>query len=121
MADASFEFQGGGPDALAAKLEGFESALADELESAAEEIGLRILAEAKKRVNVDTGRLRASLASDVEDVGAYAVSVVVGSNVSYAPHHEYDYPFLRPSVESQREFIRQRVAEAIENAADRVS
>lgn len=92
-----------------------------QLDDAAEEIGLRVMADAARKVNVDTGRLRASLDSDVEEIGEWAVKVAVGSNVEYAPYHEIDYPFLRPALEENEDFIRDRVEEALEQAAEEAS
>lgn len=154
MADASFEFEGGGPDDLAAKLEAFGPALADELEDAAEDIALRIEADAKRKAPVESGRLRGSIASEAERVSEEVVRAVIGSNVEYAPFVEMGtdphpitgdplaweggggemqfatevqhpgtpaQPFLRPAVEQNKPFVRDRVAEAVENATEKVS
>lgn len=53
--------------------------------------------------NVQTGRLRASIAGRVENDGRRGV---VGSNVSYAPYLELGvkrrkaYPYLKPAIDS---------------------
>lgn len=51
---------------------------------------LRVERSAKQNVPVDTGRLRASIASEirVEGLGGTSVKGVVGSNVVYAPYVE---------------------------------
>ena len=43
--------------------------------------------------HVDTGRLRASIATRVVTMNAE-----VGTNVEYARKHEKDYPFLKPAL-----------------------
>lgn len=65
------------------------------------QLGLKIEAEAKKRCPVDTGRLRASINTQLQ--GDYKVRV--GSNVEYAPYVEYGtenqraQSFLRPAID----------------------
>jgi HK97 gp10 family phage protein len=67
--------------------------------------GLRIVREAKQRCPVDTGRLRASITAELIRQGDKP-RVLVGSNVSYAPHVEFGtenqaaQPFLRPAARS---------------------
>lgn len=154
MADASFEFEGADPEDLADSLENFERVLGDELEAAAEDIALRIEADAKRKAPVDSGRLQGSIASEAERVSEAVVRAVIGSNVEYAPFVEMGtdphpitgdplaweggggemqfatevqhpgtpaQPFLRPAVEQNRSYVRERVAEAVENAAEKVS
>lgn len=122
MVDAEFKMEHNrNMHDVANRLRDLQNTTNRELEGAAEEIGLRILADAARMVNIDTGRLRASLDTDVEDIGEWAVKVVVGSNVGYADIHEMDYPFLRPAVEQNEEQIRQLVEEALETAAEEAS
>lgn len=122
MVDAEFkmEHQRNMHD-VAERLRDIQNTANKELDEAAEEIGLRILADAARKVNVDTGRLRASLDSGVEEIGEWAVKVSVGSNVEYAPYHEADYPFLRPAIEENEDFIRSRIEEALKIAAEEAS
>lgn len=87
--DTEFNWDGGGPAALEARLEAFESALDDELFEAMEELGLRIEATARRLVPVSSGRLRSSLSHDVQREGASTIVLHVGTNVEYAPHVEY--------------------------------
>lgn len=95
---------------------------ADEnLEAAAEEISLRIMADAQRNVNVDTGRLRASVNQEVERVAEHTVRAVIGSNVEYAPFQEVIHPYLRPAIRDNADWIRQRIEQALESAAEEVS
>ena len=95
---------------------------ADEnLEEAAEEISLRIMADARRNVNVDTGRLRASINQEVERVTEHTVRAIVGSNVEYAPYLEVTHPYLRPAIQDNADWIRQRIEEALDAAAAEVS
>lgn len=99
---------------VADRLRDIQNTMGRNLNEAAEEIALRVLATAARLVNVDTGRLRASLNWNLQELGEWAVKVSVGSPVSYAPYHEIDYPFLRPAVEANEAEIRRLVEEAIE-------
>lgn len=58
---------------------------------------LLVEAAAKRIVHVDTGRLRASITHETEVQGDEVVGRI-GSNVEYAMYHEYDFPYLRPSL-----------------------
>lgn len=65
--------------------------------------GLRIVREAKERCPVDTGRLRSSITAELIRQGDKP-RVLIGSNISYAPHVEFGtstraaQPFLRPAA-----------------------
>lgn len=114
--EAVFSWADRTPVDAAAMFARFKDELPGELEAAAEEITLRVQADAARNVRVDTGRLRSSIESLVERVGSDVIRGEVGTNVEYAPFVEFDYPFLRPAVEANRPFIEQRVAEAVESA-----
>lgn len=87
--DMEFEWDGGGPAALEAKFEAFDTALDQRLYEAMEELGLRIEATARKLAPVDDGRLRSSITSEVQREGTDTLALYVGTNLSYAPHVEY--------------------------------
>ena len=116
--DISIDWQRGrSPAAMIAKLEGFEAAFFErELPKAAEEIGLKIEASAKENAPVDTGTLRASIAQDVERVVAHTVKALIGTNVEYSIIQEVEQPYLRPAIEQNRDYIKERVKQAFENA-----
>lgn len=114
--DATLNWPGASPADHAAALEEFQEVLPEYLESAADEIALRIEADAAREVNVDTGRLRASIDHEVERVATHTVRAAVGSNVEYAPFVEMDYPFLRPVFEANHDLVEQRIGEALEDA-----
>lgn len=110
------------PDELAERLSDLESAITSELESAADDIGVRIQSSAAMGAPVDEGRLRSSIERVVEKAGEYIVSVVVGSNVEYAPFQEFGtifmsaQPFLRPALEENKSWIIERLETAVEDA-----
>jgi hypothetical protein len=108
------------PAQAAEAFEEFEEQCIDNLEAKAEELALRIQRDAQRLVNVDTGRLRASIDHELERVMDHMVRVTVGSNVEYAPFHEMDYPFLRPAFERNESRIRSAVQQALTSAWEAV-
>ena len=66
---------------------------------------------------VDSGRMRGSISYTVYPDKAYAL---VGTNVEYAPHHEYGTskmkarPFLRPTFDENKGKIREMIRNEIE-------
>jgi hypothetical protein len=88
-----------------------------------DKIGFLVEGKAKELCPVDTGRLRASIQHkiNVDDF-----SVVIGTNVPYAPYVEYMYdinnphpgretgqmPFLRPSLFLLKDKINQMIKKA---------
>jgi phage gpG-like protein len=119
--DATLEWDGETPADRAEMLREFTDVLPERMEAASEEISLRVMRDAQRLVNVDTGRLRASIEQEVERIAEHTVRAVVGSNVEYAPTHEMDYPYLRPAFESNRDFIRERIKQAVDDAWGEVS
>ncbi|WP_323192416.1 HK97 gp10 family phage protein [Halostella sp. PRR32] len=118
--DATLEWDGETPADRVAMFQEFTDALPQRLEAAVEEISLRVMRSAQRLVNVDTGRLRSSIKQESERIATHTVRAIVGSNVEYAPFHEMDYPYLRPAFEQNRQFIRERIATAVESAWDGV-
>ena len=86
MADSiTFEWDSGqSPEALADDLETLEDALGRHLREAMEEWVLRVEADAKRLAPVESGRLRGSIASEVQRAGRQILSAHVGTNVEYA-------------------------------------
>ncbi len=80
-----------------------EKATAAQLAKAAEIIGGMAESYAKQLCPVDTGNLRNSITHSAEYEGH---TVVIGSNVEYAPHVELGTvrmatrPYLRPAIEN---------------------
>lgn len=116
--DATLEWEGLDPAEAAEALEAFRDELPGQLEQAAEDIAVKVAADASREVNVDTGRLRSSIDFVVENVAEDVIRSSVGSNVEYALFHELDYPWLRPAFESNRQYIVDRVTEAVEAARE---
>lgn len=75
---------------------------------------LLVLADAKRYCPVDTGRLRASLAHEIE-MSKDGVTGRVGTNVKYGVYVEYGtsnpnypkQPYLRPALEKNKGKIKQ--------------
>lgn len=105
----------------AKRLQELQETVSTNLEDAAEEISLSVMADAARNAPVDTGRLRASIDQDVERVTRHTVKALVGSNVEYAPIQEVDQPYLRPAFEANRKDIRRLVNKALDNAVEEVS
>ena len=99
------------------RLQQLQSDVEKEIDAVAEEIALRIVADARRGVNVDTGRLRASIDFETETEGEFKASIRVGSNVEYAIFQEFDNPYIRPAIEENRETITDLIEEAV---ADKV-
>lgn len=114
--DAGIEWTGQSPSEAAERLEQLQNELSAGLDGAMEEISLRVMADARREAPVDTGRLRSSIDQEVEQVAEHTVRAVVGSNVEYAPVQEVSQPYLRPAFEANKEFIRERITAAVENA-----
>lgn len=105
------------PHEVATKLRDLADNVDREQEDAAEEIALRVLADARRKVNVDTGRLRSSIDYEIE-VQGQVVTIRVGSNVVYAIWQELDSPYLRPAWSEQEDSIERILIEMIERAAN---
>jgi len=119
----TFEWQGEAPYDVAEKLRDATDVLKDRLETAMNLIVKRVEATAKKLAPVDTGTLRASIASVVRDLaGTAAVAGVVGTDVKYGIFQEFGtavmdaQPFLRPAFRNNRNFIETTLASAVESA-----
>lgn len=96
-----------------------ENALTQEIITALMRGGMIIEADAKRRCPVDTGRLRASLTTDVEREGKTTFVLKVGTNVEYASFVEYGtsrmaaQPFLRPAVDAKAKDVVDEIRESI--------
>lgn len=122
MVDAYFEWKHGKDmDTAIRRLQELDESASRNLEEVAEEIGLRIMADARRNAPVDTGRLRASIEQETRTLTEHAVKVLIGSNVDYAPVQEVQQPYLRPAVEQNKDIILRLAREALEDAADEVS
>lgn len=96
-----------------------ENALTQEVITALMRGGMIIEADAKRRCPVDTGRLRASLTTDVEREGKTTFVLKVGTNVEYASFVENGtsrmaaQPFLRPAVDAKAKDVVDEIRESI--------
>ena len=126
MANDTIEFnwkRGKSPSAFVGKLALFDRALDNRLEAAMDDAVLMVEREAKGRAPVDTGTLRASLASEVRTDVEEAVKGYVGSHVEYSIHQEFGTskmgasPFLQPAIDAKRAEILARFKKAVHEAA----
>ena len=80
---------------LAEKFKSAGKKIQGRIDKALNEAGLLVERTAKiyQTPHVDTGRLRASIATRLVTMNAE-----IGTNVSYARKHEKDYPFLKPAL-----------------------
>jgi len=120
MARASIEVQQG--KELANKFKQISKSVENEIEQALFESALMIERDAKIKVPVDTGRLRASISSRlVEKSGTpYAE---VGTSISYAKIQEFGsskqpaQPFLYPAYVENKQKILKKLAKAFKKGA----
>lgn len=98
--------------------------------------GLLVERDAKILCPVDTGRLRASITHRLEGAGSTKPTVLVGTNVEYAPYVEFGHggrevgkasrsgatlyaggfvgkPYLFPALRQNRDRIKELVTEAV--------
>ena len=71
-----------------------------------------IEADSKLLVGVDSGRLRASLTSQVEDKGDKIIGEC-GTNVEYGFFHALQNPYLETAVDQNLENIRRKIGDAL--------
>lgn len=96
-----------------------ENAHTQEIITALMRGGMIIETDAKRRCPVDTGRLRASLTTDVEREGKTTFVLKVGTNVEYASFVENGtsrmaaQPFLRPAVDAKAKDVVDEIRESI--------
>lgn len=124
MVDINIDWKTGkSPQAFAARMAAFKKRLDGELENAMQDSVAWVEADAKKRAPVDTGTLRASIAGMVKADVNDGVKGYIGSNVEYAPVQEFGsarmgaQPFLTPAIEKNRDRIKDRFREAVDDAA----
>lgn len=118
--------RGRSPSAFGGRMILFKKRLNKELEEAMQDSVLWVERDAKEFAPVDTGNLRASIASMVESSGVLKSEVrgVIGSNVDYAPFQEFGtsrmgaQSFLRPAMEKNRDRILKRFRQAVQDAGD---
>ena len=98
---------------LAAKFKGAGKKVQGRIDKALNEAGLLVERTAKiyQTPHVDTGRLRASIATRLVTMNAE-----VGTKVSYARKHEKDYPFLKPALVDKRGEIKKILHKGLTDA-----
>lgn len=115
-----------GLEELQRALEGFGG---DWSEVASEALGIGLATlESAAKVNapVDTGRLRSSIASQIERTVGSEIVGKVGSNVEYASYQEYGTkyqsgkPYLRPALEQNLNTVVKQFEEGINRALARL-
>ena len=108
--------RGHDPKSLERKLRALNDDLQSELVGAFETIMLMIEATAKQYAPVDTGRLRADISTEVEQI-ANEVIGNIGNNVGYAPYQEHIYhPYLQPAIDAHVDDARRILEQAVSSA-----
>lgn len=108
-----------GVEGVVNKLSQMNIVVQTETKMALKEAGMKIQADAKRNVLVDTGRLKNSITTEIWN-GGYTVTV--GTNVKYAPFVEYGTkywggkPFLRPAYKDNTENIQRELKKILEKA-----
>lgn len=99
-----------------------EEGLDPKLEKALLEAAHFMVGQAQSRVRVDTGSLMKSIR--VEHIrqlavrvraGGYITNPKTGKIVNYAIFVEAKYPFLRPSWEEAKHFVKEKIRESMED------
>jgi HK97 gp10 family phage protein len=105
-----------GLDQFLAQLEGLSSVAQSDIIRTAVMDGAYITErEAKRIVPVDTGNLKNSIRSEIDEVTHSFVSAVTGTNVEYAPYVELGTsrqsakPYLRPAQDTQVDQIKRAI------------
>jgi len=85
-----------------------------------------IVTDARKEAPVDTGRLRASIGSEILRTAGSEIVGRVGSNIDYASYQEFGTryqsgkPFLRPALEKNRDRVVKLFEKGIDEALRRL-
>lgn len=89
MTEVEYEWDDGSPEAFARKLAELEEVMMKYLSEAMETAVMLVESTAKELVPVDSGTLRTSIASEVQQIATNVVKGFVGSNVPYADDVEF--------------------------------
>lgn len=89
MSDVTIEWDGDDPEELAAKFEEFDRAVEDNLEDAMNTVVKQIAADASEKAPYKTGWLSSNIRGIALGWVGEVLEGAVGTNVHYAPHHEY--------------------------------
>lgn len=101
-----FEWDGRGPAAMIGDLTGFEDVLIEEITSEAEELADSLLDDTQDLAPVDTGELRDSYETEIEEVLGAIIEVRVRSDVEHAPYQEFmdiGTPHVGPALEQNKD------------------
>lgn len=88
------------------------------VEKAVVKATLKVEADAKKKVPIDTGRLRSSISNKIEKIRD-EITGKVGTNVVYAPYIEFGTgrmrpkPYLYPALQKNFKFIKDTIPGAV--------
>ena len=119
MSNDMFIMQVKGIEGVVNKLRQMDLLVQTETKIVLKESGMKIQADAKRNVLVDTGRLKNSITTEVFNNG---YTVTVGTNIQYAPFVEYGTrywggkPFLRPAYKDNTENIQRELKRVLEKA-----
>jgi HK97 gp10 family phage protein len=110
-----------GVDEAVLKFNRFDTVVADRVRAVVKDIAHDIERGAKQKCPVDTGRLRASITTQLSSDGFGAE---IGTNVDYAEYVEFGtvkmeaQPYLFPSLEEQRTHYENQMKAAVKASAE---
>lgn len=127
--DIDIQWQRGhDPDAMQAALDEFLEALADEVEAAIDRLMEDVLETVQRLAPVDTGQLRDSYQSEVQEGMEAAMGLIIEgiayTNVEYAPFQEFldlGTPHVAPALEEHRSQLESEAEQAWNKAVKEVS
>jgi len=118
-----FDWRGRGPAGMIADLTDFEDVLLEEIESEAETLADSLLDDTQEKAPVDTGALRESYESEIEEVLRGLIEVRVTTSTSYAPYQEFlesGTPHVGPALEQNKQTFEDAAEGAWNSAVRRV-
>ena len=117
------DWRGRGPAGMIADLTGFEDVLLEEVNAEAEELADSLLDDTQDHAPVDTGELRDSYETEIEEILEAILEVRVRSDVDHAPYQEFmdiGTPHVGPALEQNKSTFEDAAERAWNSAVRRV-
>lgn len=117
------DWRGRGPAEMIADLSGFEDVLLEEVNAEAEELADSLLDDTQDHAPVDTGELRDSYETEIEEILEAILEVRVRSDVEHAPYQEFmdiGTPHVGPALEQNKSTFEEAAERAWNSAVRRV-
>jgi hypothetical protein len=116
--------QGNAPADMQDALQEFEDVLVDEIETAAQRVIDQVHDDVEELAPVDTGELRDSYETEVEEILGAIIEARVFSEVEHAPYQEFmdiGTPHVGPALEQNKDVFEDEAEKAWNNAVRGVS